>query len=90
MTFEQELGDNIRNARLMHGMHQKDLAQKIGISSSYMSMIENAVRRPSVRLVSIISNVTSTSLDVLVPEVIPESHNDPNQTDIFDVLEEEL
>ncbi len=89
MTFEQELGDNIRAARLMQGMHQRDLAQKVGISDSYVSMIENAIRRPSVRLMSLISNVTNTSLDALVPEVIPESHNDPNQTDIFDVLEEE-
>jgi transcriptional regulator with XRE-family HTH domain/KaiC/GvpD/RAD55 family RecA-like ATPase len=46
-TFDIGIGSKIRNARLKLGMSQKDLADKIGLTSSFISQIENNQISPS-------------------------------------------
>jgi ribosome-binding protein aMBF1 (putative translation factor) len=44
------LGDQIRNARGRLGLSQVALAEKIGISGSYLSNIESGNARPSTKI----------------------------------------
>lgn len=88
MTFKEQLAENIRNARIDAGISQKNLAQMIGCGATSMSMYEHSKRMPNVMIMSMISGILGVSLDDLVPHVEPKRHDDPSQTDIFEILGE--
>lgn len=89
MTFEEELSKNIRRARQQCGYNQADFAQKIGLSTSCISMYEHGKRMPNLKIISLISHVLNVSLDDLVPYV-PSYKNviDEKQTNIYDLIGE--
>lgn len=89
MSFSVELARNLRDARLMGNMTQKDLAQQIGAAQTTLSQYENARRMPSVKMVSLISSVLDVSLDVLIPKVLPIKQDNENQTNIYDLIGDE-
>lgn len=86
MTFKQRLADNIREARMSNGMSQYELAQRIGVTDSCVSLYETGKRMPNMHTMAIMSDVLKTSLDDLVPHVTHEMPADPNQTMIFDFI----
>lgn len=86
MTFQEELANNIRDARLRNNLRQADLAQKIGVTQSTLCHYEHARRMPTVKIVSIMSNVLDVSLDELVPQAEYEEATDINQTSIYDLI----
>lgn len=88
MSFLDELASNIRDARLLRGMTQRHLAQKVGVSVNCVSQYETARRMPSLDKVSIMSGVLDVSLDDLVPDVLACDDVDENQTSIYDYLED--
>ena len=90
MGFYQELGDNIRNARLSAGLTQTDLATRIGrYSPSSISYIENGFRRPSILDLIVMADVFGMSIDDLMPQVdMTCMYDDDRQTNIFDIMEE--
>lgn len=57
---------NIKTLLIKRGMSQKQLAQSIGVSRSYMSLIVNERREPTLRVLRRIARV----LDVSVSELI--------------------
>lgn len=52
-----ELKDRIREARTGRGFTQPELAEKIGLTKNFVSLIENGQRSPSDRTISDISRV---------------------------------
>lgn len=90
MGFYQELGENIRNARLSAGLTQTDLAIKIGrYSPSSISYIEHGFRRPSILDLLVMADVFGMSIDDLMPHVdMTCMYDDDRQTNIFDIMEE--
>lgn len=46
--FERQIGRNIREARLAAGFTQEQLAEKVDISSSFLSRVENGASMPAV------------------------------------------
>ena len=64
----KKLGNNIRNARLNLNMTQEELAEKIDVSSVFISQIENTARKPSLETIYKISNVLLVSIDDLVKQ----------------------
>lgn len=52
MVFCLEYGRNFKKARLQRGMEQKDAAEALEISPSFLSKIENNKKQPSVDLIS--------------------------------------
>lgn len=52
-----ELKDRIRQARAGVGLTQPELAEKIGLTKNFVSLIENGQRSPSDRTISDISRV---------------------------------
>ena len=43
----QELAERIKAARKSVGLHMTELAERIGVSSNYISLLERAERNPS-------------------------------------------
>lgn len=87
--FADELSGNIRSARQATGMTQAELAQKVGVTDSCISQYETSKRMPNLETMSILSDILNTSLDDLIPKSHWEIPKDENQTDIFDVLDED-
>lgn len=89
MTFLEEFATNLRNARTDKRLTQKDLAQRIGVTANCVSLYETAKRMPSLKMVSIMSNVLDVSLDDLVPCASHDMPDDPCQISIFDLIGED-
>lgn len=61
----QTVADNIRIERLRKRISQEKLAEKVGISTKYLNMIENCKANPSINIVIKICIILDLSLDVI-------------------------
>lgn len=55
-TLLQSLGDEIARARRATGMDQRELAERIGKTASYLSRIESGIAMPSMQVAEDIAN----------------------------------
>lgn len=62
------IGKNIKILRASKNISQKDLAKKVGITTTYLSMIENEAKKPSLTLVEKLAQVLEIPLAVLFSE----------------------
>lgn len=60
MGLHMEIGRSIRLLRTARGISQKELAETVGCSNNYLSLVERGRRTPSIRFVDQIG----TALDV--------------------------
>lgn len=60
------IGRKIANGRISKGLTQEELAEKINSNAGYISNIETAKKKPSLRMLIKIVNVLDISLDYLV------------------------
>ena len=67
----EKWGRRIRAFRKLKGLTQKDLAEKLGVSLSFLGEVERGVREPSIKFLSDIAKV----LDIQVEELIPKDDN---------------
>lgn len=65
------IGKRIKEARLEWGITQADLADRVGIATSYMSRIENGLARFSVDILIRIAEVLQVSTDELLRPNVP-------------------
>lgn len=65
-TVTQKFGAKIRKLRKARGLTQEKLAEKAGIDYSYMNLIENGKRNPSLKLIAKLARVLSISLGELM------------------------
>ena len=63
------LANNIRAERNRKNLSQADLADKIGISKSTMSLIERSIQTPSVFIVSDIAIVLGIDINDLLKNI---------------------
>ena len=59
------LGENIKDIRMEKGLTQKELADKVGISGAFMSLIEKGANNPSDENLIKIASVLNVSVDDL-------------------------
>ena len=64
-----QLALNIKAERIRKGLTQFELAEKIGISESSMSLIERAIQTPSVFVVFDISKVLKLDIKELFKDI---------------------
>ena len=57
---------NYKECRLAANMTQEELAQKVGVTKSHISQIENFAKEPSVKLLMHISVVLNVCINVLL------------------------
>ncbi|QFR62608.1 helix-turn-helix domain-containing protein [Schleiferilactobacillus harbinensis] len=59
-------GDTFRQLRTIYGYSAKELSQKLNISPSYLSEIENGRKRPSLTLLETFAKAFNLQLSTLV------------------------
>lgn len=60
------LGERIKKARLKIGAGQKDFAEQLEINNTYLCTVEGDGRRPSIKLIKKISDLTDTPMDLFI------------------------
>lgn len=60
------LGENLKNARCLAGMTQKDLAEKLGVYQKDISRWENNERTPNALTLAQICKLLGASADVIL------------------------
>jgi DNA-binding XRE family transcriptional regulator len=66
---EQAFGTAVRKARLMAGLTQEDLAEKAGLHSTYISLLERGQRNPSLLVIERIAGALHLSMSELIAKV---------------------
>lgn len=56
------LAQQIKDIRTLAGLEQKELAAGIGVTPSYISLIETGKRLPSIPVLQLISTVTGRTI----------------------------
>lgn len=64
-----DIGRNLKVVRVSKRISQKELATKVGITTTYLSLIENSRKTPSLGLIERISSALGTPLAVLFTEL---------------------
>ena len=65
MVADTLTGSRIRDRRLIRGLRQADLARKIGISTSYLNLIEHNRRRIGGKLLNALADALDVEVSVL-------------------------
>jgi len=63
------IGKNVKLLRIAAGLKQKDLAERLGVSPNYLSMVENDKREPSMSLLKDLSRELHIPLGLLFLDV---------------------
>lgn len=69
----QEIGKNIRRYRLLQGLKQKELAERIQVSDQHISHIENAHTQVSLPTLIAIANALKTDCNTLLGTTLIEN-----------------
>ena len=82
-----QLGKTIKMLRINAGIKQKNLAEKVGISSNYLSLVENGKREPSIPVIQCIAE----ELDIPISYIFWYAYEKPtnlpeDQERLFDSL----
>ncbi len=75
MEILQIVADNIRLERLRKRISQEKLAERVGISTKYLNMIENKKANPTIVVVVKICQMLNITLETIYP-----SKNYPSTT----------
>ena len=63
------LGKNIKLARLNTGLKQKELAEMLGVSTNYLSLIENDKREPSISFLKSLADKINVPIGILFLDI---------------------
>lgn len=71
--------NGIRDARLYHGMSQREIARNVGISSAAMSAIERGEHIPNVVTAILIARELKTTAEKLWSDAVAELESELNR-----------
>ena len=63
-----DLGKRVRKQRLLIGLTQQELAERIGVSTSFVGHIERGTRKASLETLVALANALGVSVDYLLAE----------------------
>lgn len=70
LNREKRLGDKIKELRVYNEMNQLQLAEKLGVSQSFVSQVERNIRIPSNKKIKLILDIFSIKSEHLSYDVI--------------------
>lgn len=70
-----EMGKRIRKKRRAKSMTQEALAEKVGVTSAYIGMIERGERAPSLEFFVMLTNALDVTADELLNGLVKECRN---------------
>lgn len=79
MRLEARKND-LQSARISKGMNQRDLAALVGTSSSYISQIENQVKKPAPRMAKKIASALGVGIYEVFTLIDCDGKHTPQQT----------
>ena len=82
-------GNRVRAARERLGITQEDLAARVGMSPSHMSIVERGVKAPRMDTVVKLANELDLSADYLLQDSVAQSRNNQLLSSIMDLPERE-
>ena len=83
------IGARIKTARERAGLTQEDLAARVGMSPSHMSIVERGVKVPRMDTVVKLANELDVSADYLLQDSVAQSRNNQLLSSIMDLPERE-
>lgn len=69
IDFDKIVGVNLRDLRLLNNISQEDLSLNTGLDRSYISMIENGKRNPTLLVIFKICKAMNISPKVLIERI---------------------
>lgn len=72
------IGKNIRKYRLMKKFRQEDLAEKAGLTTNYIGMVERGEKIPSLETFIKILNTLGVSADMVLSDVLDNGYTIKN------------
>ncbi|TAH40116.1 MAG: XRE family transcriptional regulator [Bacteroidetes bacterium] len=81
-----DLGITIKNIRKKQGLTQGEFAERIGITQTYLSQIENNLREPNLSTLKSVSKGLKTPLPVLFFLSMTEEDVQPKKRDAFKLV----
>lgn len=66
VVMQTDIGKKVKNLRISRDLYQSELAQRVGVTQTHISDIENGKKTPSLDLIIRISNSLGCSVDYLV------------------------
>lgn len=81
-----KIGKTLKLIRILKGLKQKDLADKLGISPNYLSSVENDKREPSFSFIKLVSKELDVPVSFLFLDNIDESSMSEEQKVIYQKL----
>lgn len=64
--MQTDIGKKVKILRISHDLYQSELAERVGVTQTHISDIENGKKTPSLDLIIKISNSLGCSVDYLV------------------------
>lgn len=80
------IGKTLKLIRILKGLKQKELADKLGISPNYLSAVENDKREPSLSFIKLVSKKLDVPVSFLFLDNIDESSMSEEQKVIYQKL----
>lgn len=80
------IGQAIHTVRKNKKLSQTEFSKLIQIDQSYLSQIENNKKRPSMKLLEKISEVTNTPLPILLFYSLTEEDVEPRKRELYHIL----
>lgn len=74
----ESIGRNIRRFRLEKKLRQEDLAERAGLSTNYIGMVERAEKIPSLEAFISILNALEVSADMVMSDVLTQGYTVKN------------
>ena len=69
----KRIGENVRTFRIKRRLKQEDLAERAGLSTKYIGVIERGEKIPSLETFCLLSNALEVSADILLKGVFEDS-----------------
>lgn len=70
----ETIGKNIKKYRIENKLRQEDLAEKTGLSSNYIGMVERGEKIPSLETVISILNALEISANMVLADVLKQGY----------------
>lgn len=81
-----KVGKTLKLIRILKGLKQKELADKLGISPNYLSSVENDKREPSLSFIKLVSKELDVPVSFLFLDNIDEETMSEEQKAIYQKL----
>ena len=73
-VFSERMGKNVARYRRLSGLTQAELAERVSVSTAFISRVERGEKMVRVQTLYAISQVLGVSCDALLGEECPETH----------------